>query len=598
MCGFYGVFSLNQNIKINNNESIDLTHRGPDNTSEFIDKNFYGKFFRLKILGNNQSNQPMISYDKKWVILLNGEIYNYKELAQELEKINLIKYGDTRVLTELIAKEGIKCLKKLNGMFAIVIYNISKKKIYLVRDRFGIKPIYYSKIKDSLYFSSEIKSISKIIKPHVSKKSIEDYIISELYPKSPKTFFENIFEIKPGTFCKYSKNKISEKKYFDLKESVNRVNKKISLEYLDHLLTESIKLRFRSNLPVNLHFSGGIDSTALLVKIKEIFGDEMPINLFCTKFSDNKYQDFYKAKSIANFLNEKLNYKNINIKNIPKITNKVQYFLDEPFGGIPLICMFQLNQLERKKNHIVTLEGQGGDELFSGYNSHMLMAFYDLFTNNKNNELQNKILSYLKISKNTGIVFSKKLIKNNFGGSTDLTSFQNSNFKIKKEKSWLKTIEYFNILQNKIPRTLRFHDRVSAANSRELRFPYLDHNFVINSLALKPELKFLDGYPKYPLRKIIKRRLDTKYIYKNKNSLNVPQKEILSKSLKKWKDVNHKKLNLLANGYFKKIFLKKNFNKKNSFSMWQKINLNIFFNNLNKINASLKDFSISYNKKL
>lgn len=598
MCGFYGVFSLNQNIKINNNESIDLTHRGPDNTSEFIDKNFYGKFFRLKILGNNQSNQPMISYDKKWVILLNGEIYNYKELAQELEQINLIKYGDTRVLTELIAKEGIKCLKKLNGMFAIVIYNISKKKIYLVRDRFGIKPIYYSKIKDSLYFSSEIKSISKIIKPHVSKKSIEDYIISELYPKSPKTFFENIFEIKPGTFCKYSKNKISEKKYFDLKESVNRVNKKISLEYLDHLLTESIKLRFRSNLPVNLHFSGGIDSTALLVKIKEIFGDEMPINLFCTKFSDNKYQDFYKAKSIANFLNEKLNYKNINIKNIPKITNKVQYFLDEPFGGIPLICMFQLNQLERKKNHIVTLEGQGGDELFSGYNSHMLMAFYDLFTNNKNNELQNKILSYLKISKNTGIVFSKKLIKNNFGGSTDLTSFQNSNFKIKKEKSWLKTIEYFNILQNKIPRTLRFHDRVSAANSRELRFPYLDHNFVINSLALKPELKFLDGYPKYPLRKIIKRRLDTKYIYKNKNSLNVPQKEILSKSLKKWKDVNHKKLNLLANGYFKKIFLKKNFNKKNSFSMWQKINLNIFFNNLNKINASLKDFSISYNKKL
>jgi len=598
MCGFYGVFSLNQNIKIDNNESIDLTHRGPDNTSKFFDKNFYGKFFRLKILGNNQSNQPMMSYNKRWVIMLNGEIYNYKELAQEIEKINLIKYGDTRVLTELIAKEGIKCLKKLNGMFAIVIYDINKKKIYLVRDRFGIKPIYYSKIKNALYFSSEIKSISKIIKPDVSKKSIEDYILSELYPKSPKTFFENIFEIKPGTFCKYSNNKFSINKYFDLKESVNKVNKEISLAYLDHLLTESIKLRFRSNLPVNLHFSGGIDSTALLVKIKETFGDEMPINLFCTKFSNNKNQDFYKAKSIANFFNEKLNYKNINIKRIPKIADKVQYFLDEPFGGIPLISMFQLNQLEKEKNHIVTLEGQGGDELFSGYNSHMLMAFYDLFIDNINNELQNKILSYLKISKKTGITLSKKLIKNNFGGATDLTSFQNSNFKIKKEKSWLKTIEYFNILNNKIPRTLKFHDRVSAANSRELRFPYLDHNFVINSLALKPNLKFLDGYPKYPLRNIIKRRLDAKYIYKNKNSLNVPQKEILTKNLKKWKDENVKKLDLLENGYFKKTFSKKKFNRKNSFSLWQKINLNIFFNNLDKINASSKEISISYNKKL
>ena len=93
MCGFYGVFSLNQNIKIDNNESIDLTHRGPDNTSKFFDKNFYGKFFRLKILGNNQSNQPMMSYNKRWVIMLNGEIYNYKELAQEIEKINLIKWN-------------------------------------------------------------------------------------------------------------------------------------------------------------------------------------------------------------------------------------------------------------------------------------------------------------------------------------------------------------------------------------------------------------------------------------------------------------------------------------------------------------------------
>jgi len=228
----------------------------------------------------------------------------------------------------------------------------------------------------------------------------------------------------------------------------------------------------------------------------------------------------------------------------------------------------------------------------------MLMAYYDLYLNNKEINLQSKILKYLNLSKKSALIKSKKLIKNNFGGSTDLTSFQNSNFIIKKKGSWLKTIEYFNILQNKIPRTLRFHDRVSAANSRELRFPYLDHNFVINSLALKPNLKIFDGYPKYPLRNIIKRRLDEKYIYKNKNSLNVPQKEILSKNLKTWTSKNLKKINSLQNGRYKKIFLKKSLNKHNSFSLWQKINLNIFFESLIKINANLKGFSTLNNKKL
>ena len=598
MCGFYGVFSPNQSIKIKSTESIDLSHRGPDSTDIFFDKNFYGKFFRLKILGNNQSNQPMKSYDGRWIIMLNGEVYNYKELAEELEKINLIKHGDTRVLTELIAQKGIKSIKKLNGMFAIVIYDILKKKIYLVRDRFGIKPIYYSRIDNTLFFSSEIKSISKIIRPSISEKSVEDYILSELYPQCPNTFFEKIYEVKPATICEYNNGKFSEYKYFDLEESVSKINNNVSLDYIDHLLTNSIKLRFRSNLPINLHFSGGIDSTALLVKVKEIFGDEMPINLFCAKFSNNKNQDFYKAKNIAKFFNEKLNYKNINIKKIPQFAKEVQYFLDEPYGGIPLISMFQLNQYEKKKNHIVTLEGQGGDELFSGYNSHMLMAYYDLYLSNKDINLQNKILKYLNLSKKSALIKSKKLIKNNFGGSTDLTSFQNSNFIVKKKGSWLKTIEYFNILQNKIPRTLRFHDRVSAANSRELRFPYLDHNFVINSLALKPNLKIFDGYPKYPLRNIIKRRLDEKYIYKNKNSLNVPQKEILSKSLKTWTSKNLKKINSLQSGRYKKIFLKKNLNKNNSFSLWQKINLNIFFESLIKINANLKGFSTLNNKKL
>ena len=119
-----------------------------------------------------------------------------------------------------------------------------------------------------------------------------------MYPKCPNTFFEKIYEVKPATFCKYFNKKFSEHKYFDLEESVNKIRDNVSLDYIDDLLTNSIKLRFRSNLPVNLHFSGGIDSTALLVKIKEIFGNEMPINLFCAKFSNNKKIKIFLKQTI------------------------------------------------------------------------------------------------------------------------------------------------------------------------------------------------------------------------------------------------------------------------------------------------------------
>ena len=588
MCGFYGNFTTKKNFKIKKKLSISLAHRGPDEEKEFLDEKIYMKFFRLKILGNNQSSQPMKSFDGRWIVMLNGEIYNYIEIANELQKNNLIKFGDTRVLTELIAERGLRSINKLNGMFAIIAYNKITKKIYFVRDRFGIKPLYYSNTNDEVFFASEIKSISKVLSPNISKQAIEEYFVSELYPESPKTFFQNIYEVKPGTIYEFSNEKINIKKYFDLENSVKKINQNIQFEHLEELLTQSIKFRYRSNLPINLHFSGGIDSTALLIKIKETFGIDFPVNLFCTKFANTKNQDFYKAKKIANFLNEKLNFKNINIKKIPIDAKKVQYYCDEPYGGVPVISMFQLNKFEKIKNNIVTLEGQGGDELFAGYNSHMLMLLFDLFLKNKNIKLQRKILKYLKVTKRTALLKAHQLINNNFGGSTDLTSVQKSKLKIIKKNTWLNTIEFFNFSRNKIPRTLRFHDRISAANSKELRFPFLDHNYVIHALAMNPELKVLDGYPKYPLREIIKRKLKDKYIFKNKNSQNIPQKKILNENLKYWKKQVMHEIKQDNFSYLKKIFSKKKIkNKNNSFTLWQKINLFIFIKNLKKINAKL-----------
>ena len=194
MCGFSGCYSHNKKLKKNFNP-IPLNHRGPDDFKLFKNNFVHLNFFRLKILGGDHGVQPMISENKKWLMVFNGCIYNYVELAKEIKRPDLIHKGDSRVLLEFLSLKGFSNLKKLNGMFSIVIINIKKKKLFLIRDRFGIKPLYYKIKKNIFYFSSEIKSISNTLKLRVDFDQISNFLESELYPARPNTFFKDIYEI-------------------------------------------------------------------------------------------------------------------------------------------------------------------------------------------------------------------------------------------------------------------------------------------------------------------------------------------------------------------------------------------------------------------
>ena len=589
MCGFSGCFFLKKNSSPKHFKPISLNHRGPDDFKSFKNNFLKINFFRLKILGGASGRQPMMSENKKFIMVFNGEIYNYIELAHKIKRPDLIKKGDTRVLLEYISVNGLKGIKDLNGMFSIVFFDLKKKKIFLIRDRFGIKPLYYRIKKNIIFFSSEIKSLPLEKDTKVKFDVLNEYLESELYPNKKKTFYKNIFEIEPGTINEFNNNKITSKKYYSLEKNLRKLEKnKITLDDFEKALERSIKFRLRSDVPISMHFSGGVDSTALLCKLREMFGRKIPVSLYFLKFKKKYDYDFIRAKKICKKLKQKLNVVYFNEKKFISSANDTQYFMDEPFGGIPTIGMCQLNKYQ-KKRFPVSLEGQGSDEILSGYFTHVIMAARDMIKNKKERKILLKIKKKFNFSNKTILDFSNKILKNNFGGSTDETISVASKARIKKEKTYLRTIEYFNLFLNKLPRVLRFHDRISAGYSRELRFPFLDHNVIEIAMSLSNNDKFKNGYPKYPLFKIISRHLPVKLFMEKKRSSSVPQFEILLRN-KKWvmKNLkNLKELNKIKKKFFERVEKELKMKKiSNSFHIWQMINISLFlkhFENLKKI---------------
>ena len=587
MCGFSGCFFSKSNSIEKNFNPLPLYHRGPDDFQSYENDFVKINFYRLKILGGSHGVQPMISENKNWLMVFNGCIYNYIELAKEINRPDLIKKGDSRVLLELLSLKGFSSLKKLNGMFSLVLINIKKKKIYFIRDRFGIKPQYYHIKNDAIYFSSEIKSTINIHKLRIDFKQINKFLESELYPETPNTFFKDIYEIKPGTINEFKNGKLNVKKFYDLEKQVKKLEKKkLGLEQFEKIFEKSIRLRLRSDVPISLHFSGGIDSTAILCKLREIYKKKFPVKIYFINYGGKNNLDLLRAKKITSLLKLRLKVINFNSTNIKPVAQKVQYFMDEPYGGVPLLGMSVLNRMGKKNNIPVSLEGQGSDEIFAGYFSHIILLMKDLLNKKKDNTILNKLKNNFQLDNKDILRTADILIKNNFGGSTDVSKVVNSSIKIKKYKTNLKTIEFFNIFYNKLPRVLRFHDRISAGHSRELRFPFLDHNLVEYALALKIKDRFKDGWPKFPLYNLINKHMPKSIFEEKKRSNNIDEKKILLKN-KKWilKNIEElKKIKKIKKKYF--IKFKKNFiNKKihNSFHLWQLININIFVENIRKL---------------
>ena len=360
-CGFTGDIADRENVIIGMMNKI--IHRGPDSAGTHSDEDVTMGFRRLSIIGLEDGSQPMYNEDGSIVICFNGEIYNYQPIKEMLiEKGHVFKsHADTEVLIHLYEEKGEEMLNDLRGMFAFAIYDMKNKKLFAARDFFGIKPFYYGVFNNHLLFGSEINSFLAFpdFKKEVNTVALENYLTFQ-YSVLDETFFKGVYKLKPGHYLVYKDGKIDVKRYFQPKFEPEKAGLQDTIKKIEDVMLDSVKTHKISDVEVGSFLSSGVDSSFVAATFK---GDKT----FTVGFDYEKYNEIGYA--------EKLSEK-VGIDNYSKIIStdeywdslgKIQYHMDEPLADPSAVALYFVSKLASK--HVkVALSGEGADEFFGGYN--------------------------------------------------------------------------------------------------------------------------------------------------------------------------------------------------------------------------------------
>jgi asparagine synthase (glutamine-hydrolysing) len=549
VCGIAGFIDFN--LRLDNNilqkMSSRIEHRGRDFKGFFFkttdNYNIGLTHTRLAIIDafNKKANQPM--QFKKSVIVYNGEIYNFKDIKKEL-----IQFGysfntnsDTEVILKAFDKWGVKCVEKFRGMFAFAI--LKDNKLFVIRDRVGIKPLYYSFMEDKFLFGSELKSFEFLINKKIDKNALYNFF-SYGYIKHPLSIFEGVYKLSPGEYLIFDLDtkKIKKNKYWQLKRDFKYEN--FSISDIENLLKESINLRLVSDVDVGIFFSGGIDSTLVASLV------DQKLDLFFMEFEGKENQNVEK---ISKILNKNLEKFVIFPKDIKEVFLDFSYIYDEPFGDNSAIPTMILSKYTSKKVKVV-LSGDGGDELFFGYDRYSYLKKYNFISKFlklpfyrflKDSHFKDKITKLALIDKYSIDILSRVYL------DTDLVKLLNFNFK----KNFFEKNSFDNRLDLLVMKydldgyladyILTKVDRASMFYSLEAREPLLDHKVVEMAYNLPFEMKYKNNISKWALKKILEKYIPKELIYRDKEGFSFPLKSWIRDELKDiyFEFVNEKNLN-------------------------------------------------------
>ncbi|MFX1453250.1 MAG: asparagine synthase (glutamine-hydrolyzing) [Promethearchaeota archaeon] len=556
MCGIIGEISREISIEKFIQMRDTLIHRGPDDEGIYLNesRNVALGHRRLSIIDlSSAGKQPMKNENGTIWIIFNGEIYNFKSIREELINLNhkFSSETDTEVIIHGYEEWGIDVLQKLNGMFAFGIWDENKNIMFLARDRIGIKPLYYYKNDDKFIFASELKAIvkDKDVKRIINPEALKYYFMFGYIP-SPYSIWNNIYKLPPAHYLIYQNGKFTIKKYWYLKIRDEFNEEKEIVDHIYSALSESINLRFISDVPLATLLSGGIDSsvvTSIGAKLKD------DLNSFSIGFEPERFSELKYAKLVAKMYKIKNETAILSSRNISNHLEKILYYYDEPFGISGIFPTFLLMDLI-PKNIKVVLSGDGGDEIFGGYlwypkyfkfykYRHFRTLFKLLF------KFTSKILNFVKIRLIKRILnflhdYFQKLSLNDlelFNNVSDLyfqfndlkklftkdyfRIISNENFMRKYVNHGLKTIkdlQKLDIYTFLVDHVLVKVDRASMANSIEVRVPFLDHNIVEYVMSINHKLIYKNREKKYLLKKLAQSLLPSEIINKKKKGFSAP----------------------------------------------------------------------------
>lgn len=531
MCGFAGVYDAEGKRKYSMEELVRvILHRGPDQQKILdLDDRIHLGFARLSIIDLEGGAQPMSNADGSITVMCNGEIYNYLELKKKLQKegCRFRSSSDTEVLLNMYEHHGISMLSEIQGMYGIAVIDRKAEVLYLARDRFGIKPLYYSCKKNGLIgFASEVKPLLKLpfVSGRISRKSVAEFLAWE-YVQAPDTIFSDIRKVMPGHYLKLSADSFEDISYWDccnIKEDSGLTVKECK-DTVIRLLEESMELHLRSDVPLGVFLSGGIDSGLLAA----FAGKKLPsLNTFTLKFEGGDFDESGLAELAAKKYHTNHHCYTVNADDFKRLLPQMIWYFDEPLGDSGMLPNYMLNGLAAKEGIRVILSGAGGDELFAGY------SYY--FENRKEHYM-NSIPYFFggiaKLVKNTAPGLSEKIVRSlsycrdpfehmllcerAFDRESILCLSGTKADGLNKKRHYhkrclaggLNGMLYTDIKTYLADDLMLLSDRSCMAHSVEGRVPFLHHPLAEFALSIPDSIKAPGGQRKWLLREIAKEYL-------------------------------------------------------------------------------------------
>ena len=554
MCGIAG-FNWDDRALIKSMLNL-IKHRGPDDYGFYTDKYVSLGNRRLSIIDlSKKGKQPISNEDGTKLIVFNGEIYNFKELRDELQKAGhkFKSDTDTEVIIHSYEEHGIKCVEKFNGMFAFAIWDLNKKELFIARDRLGIKPLFYYFNNKKFIFASEIKSIRRAeMKAVIDNESLYFYLTYG-YTPSNKSIFENIYKLEAGCTLLFKDSKIKIERYWsiDFSKKIDK-NEDYFIKRLRGNLDSSVKSQLIADVPVGAFLSGGIDSSAIVAYTKKYKDDlkTFSISFDYEQFDESKYAKLVSDKFQTEHYEYMFGYKDV-VKLVPKLVE--QY--DEPFGDPSSIPTYLVSKIAGK--HVkVSLSGDGGDESFLGYDRYkqykainyqnyvpkmitkdLINPLVHILSNSINNKWTQKIRRYAEFNVLRDYEQYSEL-RSNFSYDIRKSLYpKHYNFYYYFKKffiynNYLENISNVDINTYLVDVMLTKLDRSSMFVSLEGRVPFLDHNFMEFSSSIPMNLKLKNMEAKYILKKALIGVLPKSIIYRKKQGFSFPLEIYLKKELK------------------------------------------------------------------
>jgi len=558
MCGITGFYSKNKVFSYSELMGMAKTivHRGPDAEGYFYDESIGLAHLRLSIIDlSSAANQPMTSHNNRYIAIFNGEIYNYKEIAAELA-IPFRTNSDTEIVIEAFSKWGVEFVNRLNGMFAIVIYDKQNEELYLFRDRIGIKPIYYFWDGLNFAFASELKAllIPEFIKKQkrINQAAIGLYLHLGYIPQ-PHSIYKNIYKFPAGSFAKISSNDFTITSYWRVEEKINHLLLENELEAKDRLrflLEKSVKQQLISDVPFGTFLSGGIDSSLVTAIAQKV--SNLPINTFSIGFKEAKYNESNYALEVAKYLKTNHHELIVSENDAKDLVGEIVSTYDEPYADSSAIPTMLVSKLARKQVTMV-LSGDGGDELFWGYGAynwaqrlsnptikksrHLIATVLNLLNNRARRAAQ--VFDYKDYNSIKSHIFSQEQYM--FSSSEVASLLVSKSSQLLLNEQFEGFARKLNSIEQQSLFDLNYYlkddllvkvDRASMKYALEVRVPLLDHEIVEFAVNLSPQLKINAGTQKYLLKQVLYDYVPKQYFNRPKQGFAIPLKNWLKTDLK------------------------------------------------------------------